>query len=173
LNQPSFYRAFLKPAKRVGFAPGSLPPCTHTAATWVALRGVSLREIAGFPGQSDTRMVERACAHRHADHRNRGKAALSEKIAASGAASNPMLARREKRSGDSLAARRWRRHQKCHQKTEDSVASGSHNPLKDMVGAAGIEPATPTMSRNGKPVRGRQIVPLDQRLKIGGRSRWR
>jgi len=141
-------RAFREAAARAGFTPGAVTPYTlrHTAATWMAQRGVSLWEIAGFLGHSDTRMVERTYAHHHPDYRTNAKIALSEKIATTGAASNPMIARLEKRSVDALSKRRMRRHQKRHQESTEISDQGSHNPLKDMVGAAGIEPATPTMS---------------------------
>jgi len=151
----SIKRAFREAAERAGFGPGEVTPYTlrHTAATWMAQRGVSLWEIAGFLGHADTRMVERTYAHHHPDYMERPKAAIADGMATLGAGSNPMLARLAKRAGEdglvgaeALRTRRERRHQKRHQKPEQNLDAGNHNPLKAMVDAAGIEPATPTMS---------------------------
>ncbi len=56
----SIRKGFKERALRAGFAPKELRPCTlrHMAATWMAQRGVPIREIAGFLGHADTRMVE-------------------------------------------------------------------------------------------------------------------
>ena len=83
------------------------------------------------------RMVERTYAHHHPDHMKRAAGALGDAMAEAGMADNKMLT--------ALAERRQRRRQKSLDRSGDG-REGSHNPLKDMVGAAGIEPATPTMS---------------------------
>ena len=141
-------RAFREAAERAGFGPGAVTPYTlrHTAATWMAQKGVPLWEIAGFLGHADTRMVERTYAHHHPEQMERARKALSAQIARTGAASNPMLAVLVKRDPSALKGRRCRRQQKLDEKSVSKPDEGDHNLLKDMVGAAGIEPATPTMS---------------------------
>jgi integrase len=99
----SIKRAFRDAAARAGFAPGAVTPYTlrHTAATWMAQRGVSLWEIAGFLGHSDTRMVERTYAHHHPDFREKAKAAISagDGHARRGVESDARAAGEAKRSG--------------------------------------------------------------------------
>jgi integrase len=53
-------------------ARAGIPECTshtlrHTAGTWMAQRGVSLREIAGYLGHSEARTTE-LYAHHHPDY---------------------------------------------------------------------------------------------------------
>ena len=50
------------------------------------------------------------------------------------------------RDPGTLKGRHRRRQHKYVEPETRKPAAGDHNPLKDMVGAAGIEPATPTMS---------------------------
>jgi integrase len=57
-----------------------IPECTshtlrHTAGTWMAQRGVPLREIAGYLGHSETRTTE-LYAHHHPDYLKQARAAL-------------------------------------------------------------------------------------------------
>ena len=52
----------------------------HTAATWMAKRGVPLKEIAEYLGHTTTRMVEKHYAQLHPDWRDRAKAALAAEI---------------------------------------------------------------------------------------------
>jgi integrase len=40
----------------------------HTAATWMAQKGVSLWQIAGFLGHSSTAMIEQTYGHHSPDH---------------------------------------------------------------------------------------------------------
>jgi len=143
----SIRKAFAETAARAGFEKGEITPYTlrHTAATWMAQRAVPLWEIADFLGHEDTRMVERVYAHHHPDYMHRAKTALGGVLAQSTITQSPMLEALAARDPEALAERRQKRRQKTA--PEAGVkGSGSHNPLKDMVGAAGIEPATPTMS---------------------------
>ncbi len=48
----------------------------HTAATWMAQRGVNLWDVAGFLGHRDTRLVERVYGHHHPDYLRSAAAAL-------------------------------------------------------------------------------------------------
>ena len=48
----------------------------HTAATWMAQRGVPMWEIAGLMGHTSTRMVERVYAKHHPDHMQKATRAL-------------------------------------------------------------------------------------------------
>ena len=139
----SIRKAFKETALRAGFAPRELRPYTlrHSAATWMAQRGVPMWEIAGFLGHADTRMVERTYAHHHPDHLNRARGALGDAMAEAGMTDNPMIAALARRDPAALAERRQKRDAEASE-----AAEGSHNPLTGMVGAAGIEPATPTMS---------------------------
>jgi len=125
-------------------------------------------------------MVERTRAHHHPDSMNKAKAAIADGMARLGAGSNPMLARLAKRAGEdrlvgaeALRTRRGRRHQTRHQEPEQSLDVGDHKPLKDMVDAAGIEPATPTMSRAEAALEKRRKSKQPPRLKIKGRREWR
>ena len=88
----------------------------------MAQRGVPLREIAGFLGHTDTCMVEKHYAHYHPDYQRRPAAAIAEALA-------------EVRFVPQL-----------HPKRACGAQPVSANALTAMVGAAGIEPATPTMS---------------------------
>lgn len=143
----SIRKAFKETALRAGFAPKELRPYTlrHSAATWMAQRGVPMWEIAGFLGHADTRMVERTYAHHHPDHMRRARTALGDAMAETGLSANPMIAALAARDPAALAERRQKRRHKNMLDVSGGPA-GSHNPLKGMVGAAGIEPATPTMS---------------------------
>lgn len=61
-------------------ARAGIPDCTshtlrHTAATWMANRGVSMREIGGFLGQNEVATTERY-AHHHPDFMQNARRAL-------------------------------------------------------------------------------------------------
>ena len=94
----------------------------HTAATWMAQRGVPMWEIAGLMGHTSTRMLERVYAKHHPDHMQKATRALDEALGLPDlrALSVPLAPNDE----------------------EGAPA----NLLKEMVGAPGIEPGTPTMS---------------------------
>lgn len=59
-------------AKLAGVTPHTL---RHTAGTWMAQRGVPLREIAGWLGHTDARTTE-LYAHHHPDHLTNARRAL-------------------------------------------------------------------------------------------------
>ena len=64
-------------AARAG-VPGVTPHVfRHTAATWMAQRGVSLWDIAGMLGHSDTKMVADTYGHHSPEHLRDAAAALS------------------------------------------------------------------------------------------------
>ena len=69
------------------------------------------------------------------------KARFGQATVAAGMADNPTVAALVQRCA---AALRESRQKSLH--WSGSGREGSHNLLEDMVGAAGIEPATPTMS---------------------------
>jgi hypothetical protein len=104
----SIKRAFREAAARAGFAPRVATSYTlrHTAATWMAQKGVPLRGIAGFLGHADTRTVERTYAHDRPDHMKRAKSALAMQIAKTGAASHPMRAALAQRDPEFLTSAR-------------------------------------------------------------------
>jgi integrase len=71
----SVKRAFNAAAARAG-----IPDCTshtlrHTAGTWMAQRGVSMREIGGYLGHSEARTTE-LYAHHHPDYMRAARAAF-------------------------------------------------------------------------------------------------
>jgi integrase len=61
----------------------------HTAATWMAKRGVPLKEIADYLGHTTCRMVEKHYAHHHPDWRQRAQAALGPSSGRSRGARRP------------------------------------------------------------------------------------
>jgi integrase len=78
-------------------APEEITPnlLRHTAATWMAKRGVPLREIADYLGHTTTRMVEKHDAHHYPDWQNRAREPLGAEIATlDGAAAPALLVRR-------------------------------------------------------------------------------
>jgi integrase len=77
-GRASVKRAFGAAAARAG-----IPDCTshtlrHTAGTWMAQRGVSMREIGGYLGHSETRTTE-LYAHHHPDYMKAARAAMERK----------------------------------------------------------------------------------------------
>jgi len=124
--------AFREATAVAGFQRGDVTPYTlrHTGATWMAQDGVPLWEIAGFLGHSDTRMVERHYAHHHPDFQKRAVASLHGRL--SEMPITPQLHPRRRKGEGEKGVRK------------------NENPNgvigKEMVGAARIELATPTMS---------------------------
>jgi hypothetical protein len=99
----------------------------------MAQAGVPLWEIAGFLGHADTRMVERHYAHYHPDFQQRATATLQQKLAGVQLAPqlHPRLAHGERQKARALNGK------------NPKVSLG----VSKLVGATGIEPVTPTMSR--------------------------
>ena len=129
----SIKKAFKNAVKRAGFADDDkIVPYTlrHTGATWLAQAGVSLWSIADLLGHADLRMVIKHYAHHHPEYQDRTAAKLHEIVTSEAVA--PHLRPR------------------LHSSTPEHRAKRRANYLKNngnaMVGAAGIEPATPTMS---------------------------
>jgi integrase len=117
----------------------------HTAATWMAKRGVPLKEIADYLGHTTTRMVEKHYAHLHPDWQKRARAALGAEIATlDGAAAPALLVRRERARLRAAAANTAETPQK-HRTQRKGVSSTAANPLMNMVEPVGIEPTTSTM----------------------------
>jgi integrase len=104
----SVKKGFAAAAARAGFGPGEVAPYTrrHTAATWMAQAGVPLRDIAGYLGHRDTRMVERVYAHHHPDHQERPRAAITEGLARAGAFGPRLAAKIAARDPAALSERR-------------------------------------------------------------------
>ena len=94
----------------------------HTAATWMAQAGVPMWEIAGMLGHTTTRITERVYAKHSPDFMHRAVAAL-----------------------DSVFGERALRASYAQSPDVPDLRIPA-KLLKNMVGAAGIEPATPTMS---------------------------
>ncbi len=94
----------------------------HTAATWMAQRGVPMWEIAGLMGHTSTRMVERVYAKHHPDYMQKATRALDEALGLPDLRALSVPA--APKGGDEVPAK----------------------SLREMVGAPGIEPGTPTMS---------------------------
>jgi len=126
----SIKKAFASAAERAGLSDVTPYTLRHTAATWMAQRGVSLWEIAGFLGHKDTRMVQRHYAHHHPDYQKNASKAVAETLAEAGIAT-------QLRPKERNEANRMRRQKRRNPQVSLGVS---------MVGAAGIEPATPTMS---------------------------
>ena len=125
-------------ARRAGFPEGDVTPYVfrHTAATWLALDGVPLRDIAQLLGHQDTRMAERTYAHFHPDYQKRAGKSLARRMAKlDWTGPKP-----PKPKGSDKVSPQFRPSE-GKQKTEGSAKS-----LTEMVGATGIEPVTPTMS---------------------------
>ena len=139
----SIKKAFRATVERAGLAGEDITPYTlrHTAATWMAQRGVSLWEIAGFLGHSDTRMVQKHYAHHHPDYMRAASSALGDSMAQARSAEAHAVGTFAKRDPEALRKRRQR-----VAKNKTGEPGGSPKSLENMVGAAGIEPATPTMS---------------------------
>jgi len=111
----------------------------HTAATWMAQDGVPLGEIAGYLGHADTRMVERRYAHHHPDFREQAKHSLNRRLAR--LEYDPERLRpKGKACGAAPVSPQFR------PSPPEAPKRGRRKSLKKVVGAAGIEPATPTMS---------------------------
>jgi integrase len=72
----SIKRAFAKACERAKLVDVIPHTLRHTAATWMAQRGVSIIEIAGILGQSIQRTTERYIKH-HPDHLKAGVDALA------------------------------------------------------------------------------------------------
>jgi hypothetical protein len=119
------------------------------------------------------RLVERTYAHHHPDHMKRAKSALAMQIAKTGAASTPMIAVLAGRDPEALKDRRCGRQRKSVRTERRKPAEGDHDPLADMVGAAGIEPATPTMSRAEAARLKREKSKAAPQLKLRGKHQWR
>ena len=134
----SVKKGFRLTAERAGFRRGEVTPYVlrHTAATWMAQDGVPLWDIAGFLGHRDTRMVDRHYAHHHPDYLAQAGASLDSRL------SGLAAARSGAGDGDMGASMRQ---DLAHKETIKSRRKGRKS-LKNVVGAAGIEPATPTMS---------------------------
>ncbi len=60
-------KGFNSAAARAGLPHVTSHTLRHTAGTWMAQRGVPLREIAGYLGHSDARTTE-LYAHHHPDY---------------------------------------------------------------------------------------------------------
>ena len=97
----------------------------HTAATWAAMAGVPLWDIAHMLGHSTTRMVERHYAHFHPDFQARTARVLDDAMAGI-TASAPQL------------------HPRSNAATTRAKAKKSNK--NKVVGATRIELVTPTMS---------------------------
>jgi len=113
----------------------------HTAAVWMAQDGVPLIEIARILGHRDTRMVERHYAQYHPDFQGRGMrtlAAATREVAARATAITAQLAVAPQFHPSSQTPRR---------SAPTLVLEKPEKPRRCVVGATGIEPVTPTMSR--------------------------
>ena len=64
----SVKHGFRDAVSRAGIAGVTPHTLRHTAATWMAQKGVSLWDIAGFLGHSSPRMVEETYGHHSPDH---------------------------------------------------------------------------------------------------------
>ncbi|WP_419730733.1 site-specific integrase [Lichenicola sp.] len=67
------FRAAATRAKLAQVTPHTL---RHTAATWMAQKGVPWWEIAGMMGHTSPRMLEETYGHHHPDHLSHASAAL-------------------------------------------------------------------------------------------------
>ena len=124
----SIKKAFARTVAIAGLGRDVVPyTLRHTAASWLAQAGVPLVEISAFLGHSDTRMVERHYVHLHPDYKEKASKAIAENMKAAGI--TPQLRPRKKAGAKGMSAK----------------------SLKAMVGVAGIEPTTPSMSTKCSP----------------------
>jgi integrase len=117
----------------------------HTAATWMAKRGVPLKEIADYLGHTTCRMVEKHYAHHHPDWRQRAQAALGAELGALARSEAPALAVRRRRALLRAAARNAAETPQKHRRQKKGAGGQTANPLKNLVEPVGIEPTTSTM----------------------------
>jgi integrase len=117
----------------------------HTAATWMAKRGVPLKEIADYLGHTTCRMVEKHYAHHHPDWRQRAQAALGAELGALARSEAPALAVRRRRALLRAAARNTAETPQKHRRQKKGAGGQTANPLKNLVEPVGIEPTTSTM----------------------------
>ncbi len=118
----SIRKTLFRAAKATGLEGVTPYTLRHTAATWMAQAGVSMWEIAGMLGHATTRMTERVYAKHGPEHMKNATQALDATF------------------GEA------RLRASCARTEADEEPAIPANLLKKMVGAAGIEPATPTMS---------------------------
>ena len=124
----SIKKAFARTVAIAGLGRDVVPyTLRHTAASWLAQAGVPLVEISAFLGHSDTRMVERHYVHLHPDYKEKASKAIAENMKAAGI--TPQLRPRKKAGAKGMSAK----------------------SLKAMVGVAGTEPTTPSMSTKCSP----------------------
>ena len=74
----SIKKAFKRAAVQAGFEDVITYTLRHTAATWMANRGVNLWEISGYLGHTSTKTVERVYAKHHPNYLQNAAAALSQ-----------------------------------------------------------------------------------------------
>jgi hypothetical protein len=137
----SVKKAFRETARRAGFPPNDVTPnvLRHTAATWWAQDGVALFEIAGNLGHTSLRMVERHYAHHHPDDRDRSNASTEARMGGLETAASEAARRFARRLQTPVSPQ-------FHPSVTSGAPEASAKSLKGMVGAAGFEPTTPTMS---------------------------
>ncbi len=73
----SIKHGFRDAAARAGLTDVTPHTLRHTAATWMAQKGVPLWEVAGMLGHSDAAMVAETYGHHSPDHLRKAAAALA------------------------------------------------------------------------------------------------
>ncbi|XKG61968.1 site-specific integrase [Caenispirillum salinarum] len=147
----SIKKAFATAMARAGFPDVTPYVLRHTAATWMAQAGVPLWEIADYLGHSDTRMVEKVYAHHHPDHRKKSTDAMTTALSALPTGQTLGLLKKP-RTKKAPVPRKVSPHNTADWLAdgETSAPQNERNPQVSLgvsvVGVAGIEPATPTMS---------------------------
>ncbi|WP_407637687.1 site-specific integrase [Caenispirillum salinarum] len=154
----SVKKSFRAAVVRAGLSEVTPYVLRHTAATWMAQAGVPLWDIAHRLGHKDERMVMAVYAHHHPDYQAKARDALGKAMAGLPAGKNQEHVKRTSRplhtwpagrSGNSTAIA-----PQCGAKgagqEPDEAPPKRRNPQVSLgvsvVGVAGIEPATPTMS---------------------------
>jgi integrase len=125
----SVKKSFVRAAKAAGLSDVTQNTLRHTAATRMAQAGVPMWEVAGMMGHSTSRMTEKVYAKHHPDYMTRAASALDSAFGEiSFRANNAQVGDLDKII-------------ELPEMRKPLVSQGL-----PMVGAAGIEPATPTMS---------------------------
>ena len=117
----------------------------HTAAVWMAKAGVPLHQIALILGHKDDRMVQRHYARYHPDYMSHGARVLSASMQAVEA--RALEAAAEKREKKRLSPQIHPTRAKAKKTAPALVVEKAGKSGREVVGATGIEPVTPTMSR--------------------------
>jgi len=148
----SIKKAFRRATERAGLEDVTPYTLRHTAATWMAKRGISLWKIACYLGHADTRMVERTYAHHHPSFNSEASHALEDGLG-------------DIEARDASQMRPKKARTTARRKTPET-RNPRVSPGVSVVGAAGIEPATPAMST--------QCSPAELRaLRVAARARRR